>query len=174
MREQWENIPGYENAYQISDKGRVRSLDRYVRTVSKTGTETTRKVKGTILNPQNHSAGYLSVQFFGKSKLIHRLVALTFFGKCPDRCEVAHNNGNKFNNSLENIRYATPKENAKDRILHGRSGKGENNPQAKLKDADVREIRALRGWFYQKVLGEIFGVRQSQISRIQLNTRRVF
>ena len=58
----WKDIPGYEGRYQVSDEGRVRSLDRVVRGVSKTGREYQRKVRGTILRPRLHDMSAVAIR----------------------------------------------------------------------------------------------------------------
>lgn len=169
--EQWKDIPEYEGRYQVSDLGRVRSLDRDVRTVSRFGAETTRRARGKVLAPQKHSAGYAQVTLSGKLFLVHALVLLAFVGPCPGGLECAHNDGDKWNNVPGNLRYATPKANANDRRLHGTSGSGESNAGAKLTAAQVAEIRATPPGEKQKDIGRRYGVGQMQVSRILRDER---
>lgn len=111
---------------------------------------------------------------------VHRIVALAFLGPPPTpKHEVAHGDGNPSNNNINNLRWATRKENKADSIRHGTSyqpdnlGKncGEGNPKAKLTWKDVREIRELytAKIFTQVELGIIYGVVQSTIKDIVRN-----
>lgn len=162
----WKDIPGYEGRYQASDLGRIRSLDRRLPCTNKAYTWHTRLVKGTVLKPQKHNAGYASVPIGKKSFLVHILIMCTFVGPCPDGCEVAHNDGNKTNNVLKNLRYDTVKGNAADRIRHGTSGKGVKNVRAALTEDQVLKIRAMAGVYSQYELADMFDVAQSTVWKI--------
>ena len=82
--EQWRDIPGFEGRYQVSDQGRVRSVDRYVRLVAH-GVETRRLARGKVLAPAPGTHGYPSVVLGrdGGTRAVHRLVALAFLGPPP-------------------------------------------------------------------------------------------
>jgi DNA-binding transcriptional regulator YiaG len=164
--ERWLDIPGYEGRYQASNHGRVRSLDREVRTVSRHGTEATRVVRGRLLKPQKHSQGYQQVALSGDLFLVHALVLLAFVGARPLNAEVAHNDGRKTNNAVNNLRYATAKSNAEDRRKHGTSGAGEKNTGAKLSAHDVTTIRELAKVKAQRLVAARFGVTQATVSKI--------
>lgn len=168
--EQWRDIPGYEGRYQVSDLGRVRSLDRAVKTVSRCGNRSARVVRGVLLAPQKHSRGYVQYKLGGRIWLAHALVALAFIGPRPEGMEVAHGDGDKQNNAFRNLRYATPLENGDDRRKHGTSGAGEANSRAVLSNAAVEQLRATRG-LTQTELGEQHGISQAHVSRL-LNRRR--
>lgn len=75
-------------------------------------------------------------------KYLHHIVLEAFVGPCPQGCQACHNDGNKQNNALENLRWDTPKANASDRVTHGTSPVGEKNPRAILNESDVIAIRA--------------------------------
>lgn len=167
MKERWRWIPGYEGRYKVSDRGRVRSVDRYVRTVSKTGTEAQRLVVGRVLRPQKHSAGYHHVGLDQRVALIHLLVLLAFRGNVPRGKQGAHNDGDKRNNVLKNLRYATPKENQKDRYKHGTDNRGERNKSSKLTTSQVLKIRDIGTRIPQRALARRFGVSQGHVSRLR-------
>lgn len=106
--EEWRDIPGREGLYQVSNLGRVKSLDRFL--VTKTGSQ--RKHKGKILKPRkNGKYGYLGV-YLGRDeqRYVHRLVAEAFL-KLEPGLEVDHLDGDVANNSVGNIRVMTHAEN---------------------------------------------------------------
>lgn len=117
--ETWQTIPGYDNHYQISTMGRVKSLQRTI----PHGNNSTRTINEKILRPILGNTGYLQVTLWKNhhrnNKQIHRLVAETFLGPPPQNMEVCHNNGNRTDNHLDNLRYDTKSANAKDRNTHG-------------------------------------------------------
>lgn len=164
--EEWRAVTGYEGFYEVSDLGRVRSLDRAVR--SRGGFRLTR---GCLLKPQKHSRGYAQVGLGRRTALVHRLVLDAFRGPCPDGMEGCHNNGVRTDNRLDNLRYDTPVSNAQDRRVHGTNGAGECNAKAKLTSEQVAEIRAARGVMRQRDLAARYGVGQTQISRIHTGQR---
>lgn len=113
--EVWKAIP-YFPGYEVSNYGRVRSY----RIGSKRGAiaENPHTIK-----PQNKNRFHLKVSLCrnGKQfqKSVHRLVLETFMGECPIGYECCHNNGNPTNNYLTNLRWDTPTNNSKDKIIHG-------------------------------------------------------
>lgn len=115
--EKWKNITGYEGLYQVSDQGRVRSLDR----VNGRGFN----VFGVILKQNPDRKGYLGVSLYSGSKAsrrrrpVHQLVAEEFIGPRPEGLDVCHNDGDKANNSASNLRYDTRRENILDAVKHG-------------------------------------------------------
>lgn len=108
MIEVWKDIPEYENLYQVSNLGRVRSLDR---TVYNNGGEELRK--GTILKGgktgRNSKYHYVGLSKDGKvtNKYIHRLVAEAFIPNPENKPTVDHLNRDTNNNTLVNLRWAT-------------------------------------------------------------------
>lgn len=106
--EVWKDVVGYESRYEVSNLGRVRSLDRYSRhNTSKTGFILQ---KGQILKPFPTRKGYRVVDLgdgFGKRKVIpvHRLVAIAFIDNPMDYDQVNHIDGVKTNNRLDNLEW---------------------------------------------------------------------
>ncbi|HDY88505.1 MAG TPA: hypothetical protein ENH82_10410, partial [bacterium] len=120
MNEVWKNIPHYENWYQISNMGRVKSLTRKHRFGY------SKKIK--ILQPFPNHKGYLRVDLRKDGqrdcRQIHRLVLEAFVSLCPERMECRHLDGNPQNNRLDNLMWGTRSENQQDRIVHGTSNNG--------------------------------------------------
>lgn len=104
----WKDIPGCENIMQASTLGRIRSLDRSM--TSKNGK--TRPYKGRIIVPVRLNGGYYIVSLPGqKRRLIHRVIATTFIPNSAGKPCVNHKNGDKSNNSIENLEWVTYSEN---------------------------------------------------------------
>lgn len=110
-----------------------------------------------------HTRGYLIT----KLGFVHRLILEAFAGKCPPGKEACHNDGNKTNNAIENLRWDTRKRNASDRYKHGTIQFGEKCLLAKLSTRAVIEIRRLyRSGKTRRALAQQFGVTASNIWRI--------
>jgi NUMOD4 motif/HNH endonuclease len=106
--ERWLPVPGYEDLYEASDLGRVRSLRR----------------NGLILKPSySNTGGYALVLLYsaghGSGQYIHRLVATAFIGPCPDGMETRHRDNDPTNNALTNLIWGTSGENKLDQVGHG-------------------------------------------------------
>lgn len=117
--EQWKPIPGFEQYYEVSDHGRVRSFDR----VGTRGNGVTYRRKGRMMKQSPYSAGHLMVRLSVNANQrlwrVHRLVMLAFVGSCPEGMEVCHENGDPTDNRLGNLRYDTHSSNMLDRNEHG-------------------------------------------------------
>lgn len=113
--ERWLPVPGYEGVYEVSDQGRVRSLDRI--------TTHGRRRKGMVLIPSATDKGYLHVGLhLGGSHdryFIHRLVLRAFEGEAPAGHEARHLNGVPPDNALSNLAWGTHLENMRDQREHG-------------------------------------------------------
>ena len=109
MPELWQPIEGFEGVYEVSNQGRVRSLDRLV--PAKAASLATRK--GKILKQRVTHKGYREVYLRRSTGYkifkVHRLVALAFVeGDCS--LTVNHKDLNKQNNCAENLEWATHSE----------------------------------------------------------------
>ena len=118
--------------------------------------------------PNSH--GYITLKHDGIHYSAHRFVCLATHGiPMGEQTQAAHSCGNKGCINPKHLRWATASENAADRHLHGTDFMGERNSQAKLTEAEVRHIRFL--WdscmgITQTRIGELYGIRQSVVSRI--------
>lgn len=111
----WLPIVGYEGIYEISNFGRVKSLQR---TVEHHGAKSGLYNKAEkILSPQKHSTkgGYYEVCLWRENKSknfkLHRLVATAFIPNPENKPEVNHKDGDKSNNCVNNLEWVTSKEN---------------------------------------------------------------
>lgn len=122
INEVWKSIPGYEGVYEVSNLGRVRSLDRYVRCRG----NGRRLFRGRVLSGKYDRDGYhlVSLNLEGKefTAKAHRLVLLAFVGPCPSGHVVRHLDGDPGNNSLDNLAYGTYLDNSEDQRRHGTHG----------------------------------------------------
>lgn len=136
--ETWAKIPSLPG-YEASDAGRVRSVARTI--VDKLGRTINRP--SVVLKPHAEKNGYLTISTIYGTRAVHRCVLEAFVGPRPDGCQCAHWDGNKTNNALTNLRWATPKENAADRSRHGRTYRqqGELHRAAILTEEQVVEIK---------------------------------
>jgi hypothetical protein len=91
-----------------------------------------------------------------------------FVGPCPEGMQACHNNGNRLDNRLENLRWDTPSANQKDRIHHGTALRGERSHWAKLSTAAVLHVRWLyfHGGYTKTRLARLYGVSWACIHNI--------
>jgi hypothetical protein len=184
--EQWRPIPGFTD-YEASDAGRVRS----------------RKSRPCVLAQRVGTRGYLVVNIVGdgaryRNRPVHALVLAAFAGCRPDGAVCRHLNGDRMDNRPCNLRWGTPRENARDRDAHGTTARGDRNgahtqphrvargdrngartkPErrargervntAKLTADQVRAIRTTTGKV--RDVAKVYGVSKSMVSYIRRGT----
>jgi hypothetical protein len=141
MTEEWLPVVGYEGFYEVSNYGRVRSVDRLTTRNSKPYF-----VRGKILKPfkDKHYPRYqLGLCKEGKEKLVrvHVIVAEAFLGpRLPGKC-VCHGPKGSLCNEVTNLYYGTPKQNANDKVRDGTDCRGSKHHKVKLTEDDVKSIR---------------------------------
>lgn len=85
---------------------------------------------------------HLNISGCPKKTYVHRAVCEAFHGPSPQpRMDVAHADGDKKHNHPSNLRWATRAENEADKVVHGRSNRGERNGMAKVTDAQALELK---------------------------------
>lgn len=133
----WRSVSGFESRYSVSSHGRVLSYMKgpynrrepiYLRA----------RIRGnylgiTLCRPGLHRNYYL-----------HRLVAETFHGPCPNGMECAHLDGDKYNCAASNLKWATRLENIRHKAAHGTVVFGDKHKTSKLRAAIVRGLRKER------------------------------
>lgn len=127
----WKPVVGYEGRYEVSSEGRIASL-RFRGNGSR-----------ELMKPTPNLACYMVIMLCRKQYRLHCLVLEAFVGPRPEGMQGCHNDNDKTNNRLENLRWDTPKGNIGDR----RSYEADANPNAKLSLEEMRAVamRRLRG-----------------------------
>lgn len=119
MKEIWKDIEEYEGIYQVSNLGRVRSLDRL--------DGANHRLNGKVLKIRKNTHGYLDISLYKNSvssnNTIHRLVAEAFIPNPENKPQVNHIDEDKTNNSLANLEWMTAKENNNHGTRNERSSK---------------------------------------------------
>ena len=142
--EVWKDIPGFEEYYQASSLGRIRSLTRTISTPR----FSRRHYEGQLIALTfNTGSGYLMVGLrkagVNSNNLVHVLVARTFMGLPPKGMTVNHNDGNKLNNRPDNLTYLTQSDNNKHAFSTGLANNNKRTDRCALTDDQVKEVRRL-------------------------------
>ena len=116
MTEMWKDIKGYEGLYQVSNLGRIKSVERKKQNHSKLQI-VPEKIKQAHQQYGKYKNEYLVVNLYknnkGKNVFVHRLVAEAFLDNFSKELEVNHKDGNKQNNTIDNLEMLTRSENIK-------------------------------------------------------------
>lgn len=174
--EEWRDIVGYEEYYQISNFGRVKSLDRQYTNI----TSGLCQLKGMEIKQMMDSRMYLRVTLarngVRKTKVVHRLVAVAFIPNPQCKPQVNHIDFNPSNNHVSNLEWCTELENTThfhknnpgaftNTDWHARGAKVRT---AKLTEDKVRQIRA--STLSNSKLAKIFGVSYNCIMAVKDRT----
>lgn len=146
MTENWLPVAGWLGLYEVSDRGRVRSLDR----VLEHGRYGKQRLQGKVLRPGLRGPkrkAYPSVILCNvgerASKMVHLLMLEAFVGPCPPGHEARHLDDIETNNVIANLRWGTKKENSADSARNGHVRRGSRSGVAKFTEDAVLAIRAL-------------------------------
>lgn len=170
MKEVWKPVSGFEGIYEISNKGRLKSLPKIRTGISRSGHPTIRKYKERISGPYKGSR-YQIVSLFKDGKayphLMHRLVASHFIPNPDNLPEVNHKDGNKTNNNSDNLEWTDRAGNSihSTRVLGKNIGSKASN--VILNEEEVMEIvfKIQKGMTQAEVASE-YGVSRSTVSKI--------
>lgn len=169
-KEIWKPIKRYEGLYEVSNYGRVRSLDAMLPVKGKNG-EYYRKRVGRILRQPNSSKGYKQVILCDETGnqifRVHRLVAEAFIDNPENLPAVNHKDEDKTNNYVENLEWCTTKYN---NTYGNKIKRGELHPMSKLDSRQVKEIREKRNSGETIVqIADQFGISRSHVCGIVNN-----
>ena len=124
----WKDIKGYEGYYQVSNLGRIRSLDRWGKGIKKF-------YKGKIISQSKHPTGYMMVSLCkdasARTFKVHRLIAEAFIPNPENKPCIDHINTIRDDNRIENLRWCTHKENV-------------NNPKTQIHMKIQQENKKIR------------------------------
>ncbi len=168
MKEIFKDITGYEGYYQVSDHGKIRSLDRQVLH----NKYEVQKHKGRLRKQNINRLGYLMILLSRNPKRelksVHRLVALAFVERVEGKDEINHKDGNKLNNHYLNLEWCTHKENMQHASLLGLMATGQHHGKSKPTKSDVLQIRRMidRNWKL-KDIAPVFNVTPENIYAIK-------
>lgn len=167
LQEVWKDIEGYEGHYQISSFGRVLSIRRRV----------WRSHQGyvwiaeRVMKPRPVKGyAWVNLALCGtcRSLAVHLLVMRAFGREKPSGThQVNHKDGNKQNNSIDNLEWVTPREN----VIHAhqfglRNGPEKGKPLAKLSFANAVDIYDMRGKCSALAVGMRYGVSERHVYQI--------
>jgi hypothetical protein len=168
MKEIWKEISGYEGLYEVSNKGNVRGVDRYISRIRK-GKETKPiYIKGKQLK-QSNSNGYQVISLNNSKKrryYVHRLVAIEFLKNSLSLPCVNHIDGKKENNTVDNLEWCTHLENTRHAKRNGLSRivSGDEHVNSKLKSTDIPIIFKMSKSLSAAKIAIVFGVSTGAIS----------
>ena len=164
-------IIGFQDKYTISENGDVYSKERFI----KHARNKIRRIRAKKLKQSLSESGYYCVNLFcdetkkQKTYFVHRLVAEAFFGF--KEMQVDHIDGDKKNNSINNLEYVTPSENTKRayklKLANGLIG--EKNPNSKLTNTEREAIAESNK--KTKELASIYNVSERLIRHIKAKYR---
>lgn len=150
MNEEWRPVAGYEGYYEVSNTGRVRSLERTAQWTLK-GLPRYRPIRTRLLKPTiwNKKRIRFNLSLNGKRrmKFAHRLVCEAFLNNPNLLPEVNHLDGNPLNNRVDNLEWCNRRHNHNHAVINGLLGfkvqPGEQHGRSRLTNEDVIQIRTL-------------------------------
>lgn len=168
MGERWLPVVGFEGLYEVSDLGRVRSVDRWIQRRSKTGTPHPHRLRGRLLTPLARDPRYWSVQLGnGNMRRVHDLVAEAFIGPRPLGQMVLHADDDGHHNAASNLRYGSNRENRADHRRNSAERGRLLRSDGRLLASDVVHIKALLPSTSPRVIARAWGVSRGCIEGIK-------
>jgi len=161
--EEWVDVKGYESIYSISNKGRVKSLKR---TCIRNGLVYEMDEKLISINNKRYKNVILCKKSIKKDKLVHRLIAEAFIPNPYKKPFVNHIDGNKYNNSLDNLEWCTHKENQRHAVETGLiQTKGGSHPLSKRIGMFDKDGSLIEEFEYMKDVTNRLGFRTLNLIR---------
>jgi hypothetical protein len=161
----WKPVIGFDGNYEVSDLGRVRSLERITKIPNGW-----RTFPSKVLKPIFAGTGYLvanlCVNGKKKQKHIHAMVLDAFVGPSPYGNQACHKNGIRSDARLDNLRWDTIKNNHADKMGHGTHLFGEAHGNAKLTNSQAAEIKySIES---RAAIASRFGISASTVKKIRI------
>lgn len=127
-----------------------------------------RRLKPRLTNGYHSVCLYKGGNQVPFQRYVHRLVLEAFVGKCPRGMECCHDDGDRANNDLTNLRWDFHVENEKDKTRHGTLIRGEDRPGCKLKEQQISKVRSMykTGKYTMKEVAGSFGVSFTTIQKV--------
>lgn len=162
----WKDVKDYEGIYQVSNKGRVKRLEKVI--VDKIGRK--HHKKELILKANPDGSGYLQVNLFdndGRKKVlkVHRLVGETFIPNSENKPQINHKDEIKTNNCVDNLEWMTSKENNNYGTHNERAGKASGKTRSKPVAQYSKDGEFVKIWPSQSEAGRQLELSQSNISK---------
>lgn len=167
--EVWKDVLGYENYYQISSHGRIRSVQRSI--IYKNGKHYNYESKFLKLLIDKY--GYYRVNLNKDNKMstqnIHRLVAIHFIPNPENFLQINHINGIKSDNKVENLEWCDTYHNLNHSYIN-------KLKRIKLTKKDVYDIKELykSGKYTQLQIGVMYNICKEHVNGIINNRKRVY
>lgn len=168
--EEWRSVVGYEGIYEVSDLGRIKSLEKTFWSVKNNSFSVNKSfIRKQSFTKKLYLRLGLMLNFKQNPFLVHRLVAIAFIPNPENKPEINHKNGIKTHNFKMNLEWNTTKENVIHSFETGLSkrAKGEDNKSSKLSHQKAFEIR--KSNLKNKELANIYGVSISTIELVKSN-----
>lgn len=170
VMEIWKGIKGYEQYYQVSNLGRVRTISRLIKRNGKGDFI----LKARILKQQVSTKGYWNVRVcvdsVQKTLSVHRQIGFAFIPNPENKPQINHKNTIKSDNSITNLEWVTNAENQAHAIRMGITkdkSLGEKNGRATLTESDVRDIRyAIYKGVARKFLPQVYNLKYTTICKV--------
>lgn len=152
-REEWKPVAGFEDTHIVSNTGRVMGPRR--------------KALAQHIN-NGYPQVTLRVGEHLISRFVHQLVMNSFVGPRPYGMQICHNDGDRTNNALDNLRYDTRLGNSADRLKHAHGWRGVYVKSALMTPERVLAARArhAEGGITITALAEEFGMSRPGMSHI--------
>lgn len=161
----------YNDILEVSNHGRVRTIDRIVHGRGYNDTITSRLIKGKLRKIQ-YIHSYPSIRDRKQFLRVHRMVAIMFVPNPENKPEVNHLDCNKLNAYYKNLEWTTRPENRNHAVLNGRIAKsptGTKHWNNKLDEIQVKTIReCIKDGLTQQKIADYFLVHRTCISAINL------